>query len=103
MHPWLSKPRLSESSFILTHKSLICKIGMNFIIIYKMVACDLYLNHLHMYNYVTGFLHSIHASANARSTERVYMVMLILTFRIISGIKTIHLFEQSPDKRGFDN
>ena len=45
---------------------------MNFIIIYKMVAilqCGLYFNRL----YAICFLHtnSIHASANARSTEKV--------------------------------
>ena len=60
-------------------------------IIYKMVAsckCDLYFNCL----YVTCFLHtnSIHASANARSTENV-MVMLILVFRIISAIELYSL------------
>ena len=31
------------------------------------------------------------------------MVLLILAFRIISGIWAIHLFKQPPDKRGSDN
>ena len=67
----ISQPRLSESSFIQTHKSLQflnefhCNLQDGG---YLVLYCDLYFHHL----YVTCFLHtnSIHASANVRSTER---------------------------------
>ena len=48
------------------------------------------------------FTLTVHANTNARSTESV-MVWLILAFRIISVIRTIHLSKQPSDQRDSDN